>query len=321
MVARVAAVFALFAPIILWLLRQPLCGLANVEAVNAGSQACNGNPGNLVVTPSAAALAVVGIVTLIVLVKLLLDLTRPRDDGTSVGPRDLLPLAVTAVLGGIVIALARGLPTDAALISINAIVPEFIALLIAIPLALVGLQLITARDSRRFAAGFVLAAGVWFVVLYPNIAALPLPDTIVNAYQGLLPTYLYAFQFSVNTLDRSGAISFADARFVLLDRVPRRRLRRGRLLDVGVADGGRRGGRARAGRHGRAGGCAGRGLTGLRDEPEARRSRRPGGQATSTGASSWTTGTPAPVRGEGGTLAVKCGGRAPVAARRRIANP
>ena len=184
--------------------------------MNAGSQACNGNPGNLVVTPSAAALAFVGIVTLIVLVKLLLDLTRPRDDGTSVGPRDLLPLAVTAVLGGIVIALARGLPTDATLISINAIVPEFIALLIAIPLALVGLQLITARDSRRFAAGFVLAAGVWFVVLYPNIAALPLPDTIVNAYQGLLPTYLYAFQFSVNTLDRSGAISFADARFVLL---------------------------------------------------------------------------------------------------------
>jgi Dolichyl-phosphate-mannose-protein mannosyltransferase/C-terminal four TMM region of protein-O-mannosyltransferase len=216
MVARVAALFALFAPVILWLLRQPLCGLANVEAVNAGSQACNGNPGNLVVTPSAAVLAFVGIVTLIVLVKLLLDLTRPRDDGTSAGPRDLLPLAVTAVLGGVVIALAGGLPTDATLISINGIVPELIALLIAIPLALVGLQLITARDSRRFAAGFVLAAGVWFVVLYPNIAALPLPDTIVNAYQGLLPTYLYAFQFSVNTLDRSGAISFADARFVLL---------------------------------------------------------------------------------------------------------
>ena len=36
MVARVAAVVALFAPVILWLLRQPLCGIANVEAVNAG---------------------------------------------------------------------------------------------------------------------------------------------------------------------------------------------------------------------------------------------------------------------------------------------
>ena len=79
-------------------------------------------------------------------------------------------------MGGIVIALTRALPTDATLFSINAIVPEFIALLVAIPLALVALQLITARDSRRFAAGFVLAAGVWFVVLYPNIAALPLPS-------------------------------------------------------------------------------------------------------------------------------------------------
>ena len=38
---------------------------------------------------------------------------------------------------------------------------------------------------------------------------------MVNAYQGLLPTYLYAFQFSVNTI-RRGTISFADPRFVLL---------------------------------------------------------------------------------------------------------
>ena len=96
------------------------------------------------------------------------------------------------------------------------VVPELIALIAAIPLALVGFQVVTARDARRFAAGFVLAAGIWFVVLYPNIAALPLPSALVNAYQGILPTYLYAFQFSVNTLDRSGAISFADPRFVIL---------------------------------------------------------------------------------------------------------
>jgi hypothetical protein len=37
----------------------------------------------------------------------------------------------------------------------------------------------------------------------------------VNTYQGLLPTYLYAFQFSVNTIER-GAVSFADARFLVL---------------------------------------------------------------------------------------------------------
>jgi hypothetical protein len=38
----------------------------------------------------------------------------------------------------------------------------------------------------------------------------------VNAYQGLLPTYLYAFQFGVNTVDRGTAISFADPRFAVL---------------------------------------------------------------------------------------------------------
>src|SRR5262249_21694432 len=108
------------------------------------------------------------------------------------------------------------LPSDTALLSVPGIVPELIALLIAIPLGLVALQLLMARDARRFVGGFVLVVAVWFAILYPNIAALPLPSTIVNAYQGLLPTYLYAFQFSVDTFDRSGAISFSDPRFAVL---------------------------------------------------------------------------------------------------------
>ena len=242
-----------------------------------GVAACHGDPGNLVVTPSAAALAVVAVVVLIVVVRLLLNLSRPRDDGRPVGPADLLPLAIAAVVGGAVIALTRALPSDATLFSVPGIVPEFIALIVAIPLGLVALQVVTARDSRRFAAGFVLAAGAWFVVLYPNIAALPLPSAFVNAYQGLLPTYLYAFQFSVNTLDRSGAISFADARFAILVAF---------LVlacvfvaystwvwRMALAGGGRE---PRRGRHGRPGGRAGRRLS----------------QETSIGASSGLDGRP-----------------------------
>jgi hypothetical protein len=38
----------------------------------------------------------------------------------------------------------------------------------------------------------------WFVLWYPNIAAVPLPQDVHNAYQGFLPTYLYPFQFAVN---------------------------------------------------------------------------------------------------------------------------
>ncbi len=94
--------------------------------------------------------------------------------------------------------------------------PELIALAAAVPLGLVAIQVLTARDAHRFVLGLVAAAAAWFVVLYPNISALQMPATIVNAYQGLLPTYLYAFQFAVNTVDRGGAISFATPAFALL---------------------------------------------------------------------------------------------------------
>ena len=58
-----------------------------------------------------------------------------------------------------------------------------------------------SRDARRFVVGFVVAVVAWFVILYPNISALPLPSAVVAAYQGILPTYLYAFQFPVSTVD------------------------------------------------------------------------------------------------------------------------
>jgi len=216
LLARLVAATALLGPVILWLLRQPLCAFANVEAVNAGSAACNGNPGNLVITPAAAAVAVVVLVTLIVLVRLLVDLGRPQGGGRPLDGRDLVPLIVTAIGGGVLLAISRGLPSTDPLLNLPGIVPELVALVVAIPLLLVAVQVATARDSRRFVVGLVAAAAIWFAVLYPNIAALPLPSTLVNAYQGLLPTYLYAFQFSVNTIDRGGAISFADPRFLVL---------------------------------------------------------------------------------------------------------
>ena len=51
--------------------------------------------------------------------------------------------------------------------------------------------------------GLGVAVVAWFVVLYPNISALPLPAAVVAAYQGILPTYLYAFQFPVSTVTRN----------------------------------------------------------------------------------------------------------------------
>jgi len=203
LLARASAAVALMGPVLLWLLRYPLCAIADVESVNKGSQACNGNPGNLVVTPATAAMVGVAIVTVIVLVWLLVGLGRGRSDGRPTSSRDLLPIVLTAVVGGAALALSRLLPDTNPLVTINGLVPEIIALVVAVPLGLIAIQVLTARDARRFVGGLIAAAAAWFVILYPNISALPLPSAVVAAYQGILPTYLYAFQFPVSTLDRS----------------------------------------------------------------------------------------------------------------------
>ena len=216
LLVRASAAVAIMGPVILWLLRYPLCALADVESVNAGSQACNGNPGNLVVTPATAAMVVVSVITVLVLVWILVALGRPRSGGRPITGRDLLPLVLTAVVGGAALAISRLLPDGDPLFTINGIVPEIIALIVAVPLGLMAIQVLTARDARRFVAGLLAVTAAWFVILYPNISALAMPSAIVNAYQGLLPTYLYAFQFSVDTIDRGKSISFADPKFAIL---------------------------------------------------------------------------------------------------------
>ncbi len=212
--ARGAAAVALMGPVIFWLMRAPLCLFVGVNRANPDSQACTGNPGNLEVNAPTAAIAIVTVVTGLVLIRMLVELTRDREDGSPASPRDLLPLVATAVVGGLSLALARLLPADRILLSVPGLIPELIALVIAVPLGLVALQVLTARDGRRFVAGFLVATGAWFLILYPNIAALPLPSNITSAYQGLLPSYIYAFQFPVNEIPR-GTTSFGNPQFVL----------------------------------------------------------------------------------------------------------
>ena len=122
-------------PVILWLLRYPLCALAGVESVNAGSQACNGNPGNLVVTPATAAMVVVSVVTVLVLVWLLVGLGRPRPaDGRPSGRATSLPLVLTAAVGGARSRWPSRAPAGREpLFTINGIVPEIIALIVGGP--------------------------------------------------------------------------------------------------------------------------------------------------------------------------------------------
>ena len=144
--------------------------------------------------------------------------------------------------------------------------------------------------------------------LYPNISALPLPTTLVNAYQGILPTYIYAFQFGVNTIER-GATVFADIRFgillvflVVACGVVAYSARIWRIANA--EDAARGGGGRRCRRHGR------RDRDGLAGDGRLRPTM--GGSAPSACVA---------ARGDGGIGAVKWAGSGPAAARRRMTNP
>jgi hypothetical protein len=203
LLAKVAAAVAVLGPAILWVGKGPLCRFVRVEAVNPGSQACVGNPGDIVVTARVALLVLVVGVAVVALVYQLLRLNSSADDDESGGrrgmPRALAQIGLTAVLAGIGIAVGDRIAGQGVVFEVRGFQSTYLALLLGIPLALIAAFIVTARDARRFVAGTIFAIVGAFLILYPNISALPLPSTVVNAYQGLLPTYLYPFQFPVNT--------------------------------------------------------------------------------------------------------------------------
>jgi hypothetical protein len=108
---------------------------------------------------------------------------RPGSEACAPDPGSLS--TVVGVIGEGWAGLLRALP------------PESLALIFLVPLLAVAWFVVTARDARRFAVGMVVAAFAWVVVWYPNISALPLPTRYFNAYQGVLPTWVWAFQFPV----------------------------------------------------------------------------------------------------------------------------
>jgi len=199
---RLAGAAAIVAPAVLWLFSRPLCGFVGVERVNPGSQACPAVIPDLVLTLRSAGL--LGVVVLGVILIGRGVLAMERDTGRAGPPAafELRPLLIAGVAVAIGLGIAALLP-DTALLTLQRVPVEPIALIVALPLAYLAAQVVSARDARRYVIGLVTAAVGWFVVFYPNIAALPLPSTLVNAYQGLLPTYLYAFQFPVSQTTRN----------------------------------------------------------------------------------------------------------------------
>lgn len=208
LLARVAGALAILGPPVLWLLRAPICGLAGVDQVNPDGVACGALSRSLTVAESAlAAIAVViiGGVALVWLVRrghdgrgLRLPLGFGRLGSLASGglPSPLMLIGVLAATA-IAAAASQVLVSARPAFTIQ-VVAEILASVAILLLAWPAYLAIRARDPRRWAAGFVVAAVVVFIVWYPNLTGLPLPNSLASVYQGLLPTWNYDFQFAVN---------------------------------------------------------------------------------------------------------------------------
>ncbi len=203
LLVRLAGAAAVLAPTTLWLFHRPLCALVRVESVNAGSQACPTLIPDFLLSGRAAAIALVVGVGVLLLIRLLLSLADEVEDGVSLRTR-LRNAGLAAVGLSLGFVVASAFFDDTPLITWTRVPVEPIALIVTIALLPLAAFVVTARDARRFVAGLVAAMAGWFVLWYPNIAGLPLPQALSNSYQGLLPTYVHPFQFPVSTIDRSG---------------------------------------------------------------------------------------------------------------------
>ncbi len=210
LLARIAAAAVVVGPMAMWVLKAPLCAFVGVERASPGSLACEGNPGNLVVTARTAGLTIVVVIAILLVIRELRALGRAAavgsegDAGAAERARRLVGdrvrrVALIAAVAGIAVAATTLLDPTTPIVSLQGFRAELAGILLLVPLGAVAWVVATARDPRRFTIGALAGIAGWFVVLYPNISALPLPTSLVNAYQGLLPTYLYPFQFPVNT--------------------------------------------------------------------------------------------------------------------------
>ena len=210
LLARLAAAGALVAAPLLWLARVPLCVLAGTSRVAPNSQVCGFVSMPFVLTERVAASAVVllvgGAILLwqlrLVLAERAFTAGRQRPGGAGLLHSGAPWLVITAAALLAALALAQTRFGDQALISapLGALGPYAFAIIGTVPLAVAAWFVLTMRDPHRFVIGILGAAALWFVIFYADIAGLPIPTGLKNIFQVLpLPTYVYDFQFAVNT--------------------------------------------------------------------------------------------------------------------------
>ncbi len=198
LLARIAGAAALLFPAVLWLLKDPLCELAQVSSTHNSfsNTVCGAATGDVRIETRMFLVASVLVGALIALALVLRRLERRQTAGLVdrlwIGQL-LFPVGIaSALLWWIGQNGPGGVVYDAELPSSG------ITLLLLPILAVLALIVLMARDPRRFVLGVCTFAIIVFVALYPNFAARPMPGNIVDVYEGLLPTWFYGFQFTVN---------------------------------------------------------------------------------------------------------------------------
>ena len=202
LLARVGAALALMFPAVLWLLKEPVCGLARVQLGDFYTNtACGTTSGDLRVETRIFMIAVILIAALVALGTVLLRLERRQSQGYEERGWIVQLIVPVIVAGALLFWVGQNGPRD---LLFEVPVPSDLVVLALLPFfAALAYIALTAVNPRRFVLGFCSVAVVAFIALYPNLSALPMPSTIVNVYQGLLPTWLYGFQFSVNQQESS----------------------------------------------------------------------------------------------------------------------
>jgi hypothetical protein len=197
LLARVAAAIALMFPTALWLLKEPVCGLARVQLTDVyTNSACGTTSGDLRVETRIFMIVTILIIALVALGAVLLRLERRQNQGYEERGW-ILQLMVPVIIAGLLLFWVGQNGPRGLLFEVP--VPSDLVVIVLLPFfGVLAFITLTAVDPRRFVLGFCSVAVVAFMALYPNLSALPMPSTIVSVYQGLLPTWLYGFEFAVN---------------------------------------------------------------------------------------------------------------------------
>ena len=205
LLARFAAAAAFLFPAALWLFKAPLCSIARVDPTDTyGISICGTGTGDVVLQGRHILIGLVLIAALAVLAIVLLRAERRQIEGEESNSWIAQLVVPVLIAGALLWVIGQYGPTD---VVFRTKLPSDTITLVMLCLGLIGAPLVLAsRNPRRWVLGLCIFGVVVFGALYPDLSALPIPNAIQGPYQGILPTWFYGFQFSVNQQVSAGGV-------------------------------------------------------------------------------------------------------------------